>query len=131
MNKVINTLKERCSFDYIYALNGSTQLREVFRVIPDSIMKLNPPQDFVEFYRTYDGGHQNFSGHGWMLSDSTVCLTLYSVSDMEKKKKELKKDANLRLTGYCKDHNIVCVWITLCLNTIARLSGYYLPLNDK
>ena len=107
MNKVINTLKERCSFDYIYALNGSTQLREVFRVIPDSIMKLNPPQDFVEFYRTYDGGHQNFSGHGWMLSDSTVCLTLYSVSDMEKKKKELKKDANRRLTGYCKDHNIV------------------------
>lgn len=97
-DKVFRTLKRRCAFNYREAVD---QYWDTERELPEKIMQLEPPTDFVEYYRKYDGGGQNFTGHGWKYCGApSVSLTLYGLEAMEEQKKKLYVYARNRVKEF-------------------------------
>lgn len=96
MDEVSRLLQARCSFDFA-PIPTEAPDPALGRVFPEQITRLNPPQDFLQFYRRHNGGYQSFFAHGWPACETSVRLHLYGLEEMDEKHQALLTDVEAML----------------------------------
>lgn len=102
MDEVINLLIKRCGFDSVRWRGNEDLVRGgIYRILPNDMLSLKLPQDMLEFYQKYDGGHRLFLDNGWKSCPDSAELTIYSEKQMRERKKIMLQTAIKDLSEYC------------------------------